>query len=133
MFLGAEETFEAGLGGLAVGLGDRFGEEFGGERVEPGRELFALGTEEFEDFGFGARLVFFDFELIDETQEIEADERVEAFGLVDFVPDAGGEGDVREHLRDRATIGRGDELVLRFGNVFSDLKSVFANRAEGSG
>ena len=131
VFLGAEDAFEAGLGGFSVRLGDGFGEEFGGEGVEPGSKLLSLIAQEFEDLGFGARLVFFGFELINQAEEIVADESVEALGLV--IPDASGDGDVREHVCDRATIGSGDETVFGFGNVFGDLKSVFAYRAEGSG
>ena len=133
VFLGAEDAFEAGLGGFSVRLGDGFGEEFKGEGVEPGGKLLALIAQEFEDLGFGARLVFFGFELIDQAEEIVADESVEAFGLVDVIPDASGDGDVREHVCDRATIGSGDETIFGFGKVFGDLKSVFAYRAEGSG
>ena len=133
VFLGAEDAFEAGFGRFSVGFDDGLGEELGRERVEPGGKLLAFVAEEIKDLRFGAGLVFFGFELVDETKEIETDEGIEAFGLVDLVPDAGGDSDVREHLRDRATIGRGDEFVLGFGNVFGDLKSVFAYRAESSG
>jgi hypothetical protein len=133
VFLGAEETFEAGLVGFSVGFGDVFCEEFRGESLKPGSKLFAFVAQEVDDFGFGAGLVFFGFELVDDAEEVEADQSGQALVFVDFFPDASGDGDVREHLTDRATIGCGDEVVFGFWNVFGDLNGVFAYRTKGSG
>ena len=67
VFLGAEETLETRLVGFSVGLGDVFCEESGGKSLKPGSKSFALVAQEVNDFGFGAGLVFFGFELVDDA------------------------------------------------------------------
>jgi hypothetical protein len=58
VFLGAEEAFEAGLDGFAIGVGDFFGENFGRDGFHPGGEAIAFGAQVIQNFRLGAELGF---------------------------------------------------------------------------
>src|SRR5215467_3083489 len=88
MLFSTEEALEAGLLGLAVGIGDPFREEFGGQGFDPGGELLAFAAEKLENFGFAAGLVFFGIEFFHQSGEVEADECGELFSVHPF-PDTG--------------------------------------------
>lgn len=88
VFLGGEEALETSANGFAVGVGDLFGEYFGGDGLHPGSKPVAFGAQEIDNFGFCARLGLFGEEAIAEAKKIKADEGGQARGLVQFFKDA---------------------------------------------
>jgi hypothetical protein len=130
VFLGAEEAFEAGLDGFAIGVGDFFGENFGRDGFHPGGEAIAFGAQVIQNFRLGAELGFIGGDAVAEGEEVVANQGGNARGFVEFLKNSSGDGDVREHLADCAGVGSGGKAVAGFGDVFGYLDGVFANGAE---
>ena len=94
VLLNAEKALEACLGGFAVRLGDLFGEEFVRQGVQPGGELVALGADKGDDLGLGSGLGFLRGDAVEHAKEVDADERGQAIGFMNLLPDARGNGNV---------------------------------------
>ena len=74
VFLGAEEAFEAGPDGFAVGVSDFFGENFRRDRFHPGGEAITFGAQVIQDFRLGAEFGFVRGDAVAEREEVVANQ-----------------------------------------------------------
>src|SRR6266705_1537734 len=71
MLLHAKQPLESRLCRFSVGLGHHFRQELRRQRFHPSCKLLPLGSQQFEDLGFGSGLGFLGVEPVHHAEKVE--------------------------------------------------------------